>query len=106
MLQPATIDLMVSRPYPAATTTRAHGWAITDSGKLWHNGSIGGGASYIARFPPGYVSAGGIDLSEVNVAVCVNIQNAGALGSLVDSVALAVGVAFLPRSYDLFVGSK
>ncbi len=106
VLLPATADLMASRPYPAATTTRAHGWAITKSGKLWHNGSIGGGASYIARFPAGYVSAGGIDLSEVTVAVCVNIQNAGALSALVDSVALAVGAASLPRSYDLFVGSR
>lgn len=103
VLSPATLDLMESRPYPTGAPSRAHGWQYeAPKGKLWHNGSIGGGASFIAKFPPGYISANGTDLSNVNVAICVNIQNAGALDSLVDQVALAVGAASIPVWYDLF----
>lgn len=103
VLKPTTIDLMESRPYPDTAPGRAHGWQYeAPKGKLWHNGSVGGGASFIVKFPPGYISANGTDLSHVTVAICVNIQNAGPLGGLADQIALAVGAANIPASYDLF----
>lgn len=102
ILSPPILALMESLPYPQATSVGAHGWMREAGGKLWHNGSVGGGASYIAKFPPGYVSANGTNLSDVSVAICANIQNAGALKGIVDKVALAVGAASIPLHYDLF----
>lgn len=106
ILQPATINLMESRPYPNTAPSGAHGWRYEGpQGKLWHNGSVGGGASYIVKFPAGYTSANGTDLSNVNVAVCVNIQNANPLKGLVDTIAVTAGAASVPVWYDLFGGA-
>jgi len=105
ILSPATIDLMESRPYPITASSGAHGWRYeAPKGKLWHNGSVGGGASYIARFRNGYVSANGTNLSEIHVAIVVNIQNASPLLGLSNTVALAAGAAAIPANYDLFTG--
>ena len=71
ILLPSTLDVMESAPFPASTG-RAHGWALETKGKLSHGGSTGGGRAFIAKFPDGYISNNGTNLSDIFVAVAIN----------------------------------
>lgn len=82
------------------------GW-LNSKGKLWHNGELPGGTSFVAMFPKGYISSTNVDLSEVHVAVVTNISTStGDLSSLADKIAFAVPVANVPATFDIWKNGK
>ncbi len=106
ILKPGTIDLMETKPFPSVSGSHAIGWAMQTKGsakKLSHNGKLGGGTALIVKFTNGYKSTDGIDLSNINLAVCTNGDvSTGALGDLLDEIAKVIGKAGIPVGYDLF----
>jgi CubicO group peptidase (beta-lactamase class C family) len=81
------------------------GWFKTAKGKLYHDGKVGGGTASVAMFPDGYVSNGGVDLSNTHVAVITNIETGtGPLADLADELAIAVAKAGVSPSYDGYEG--
>lgn len=104
VLLPETLDEMESRPFPETVPGYAHTWWINDDGRLTHNGIVGGGRTRVVKFPDGY-SAGGIDVSAINVAICVNIQPGVSLYGLAEDVAQVCAEAGVPFHYDLFGGA-
>lgn len=83
------------------------GWFSNSRGKLEHNGSIPGGASYVAMFPEGYRSSTeNLDLSEIHVAVATNVQSVDGLESLSNNIVLAVPVSNVPETFDLWEQGK
>ncbi len=83
------------------------GWFSNSKGKLEHNGSISGGAAYVAMFPEGYRSSTeNLDLSEVHVAVATNVQSVEGLESLANSIVLAVPVSNVSATFDLWKQGK
>lgn len=99
-----TLDEMESRPFPDNVPGYAHTWWINGNGRLNHNGIIGGGRSDVVKFPDGYV-VNGIDVGEINVAVCVNIQPGVSLYGLAEDVAKGCAEGAVPVHYDLFGGT-
>jgi CubicO group peptidase (beta-lactamase class C family) len=104
VLSPAKLDEMESRPFPDNVPGYAHTWWINNNGRLNHNGIIGGGRSDVVKFPAGYV-VDGIDVGEINVAVCVNIQPGVSLYGLAEDVAKGCAEGAVPVHYDLFGGT-
>jgi len=103
ILQRRTIDLMESQPYPS-TSDFALGWGYQANGKkIAHNGSGGGGKAYLVKYKSGS-EEGGIDVSNINVAICVNYQDIdmAELSKLYKELAKIVGRKSIPTSYDLF----
>lgn len=104
ILSAATLDLMESRPYPAASSF-AHGWDRNSLGKLSHSGRLDGGTSYIAKYPAEYI---GGDSEEITVAVCTNISisdargGSGALSTLAGEIAVVLDEAVIPAGFDLY----
>ena len=79
------------------------GWFSNTKGKLEHNGSVSGGAAYVAMFPEGYRSSTeNLDLSEVHVAVATNVQSVDGLESLANNIVLAVPASNVPATFDLW----
>ncbi len=111
ILKSATLDTMETRPF-SGTSNFALGWSHSSrDGKrrLSHNGLIrrgsnGGGTAYMVKFEDGYFSSDSTDLSNINIALCANIGKnyTGILRSLANEIALLVGKANIPSSYDLF----
>lgn len=98
ILDAATLNLMESSPYPAVTD-HAHGWAKTNSGRLWHNGGLGGGTSFIAKYPEDYLHS---SWEPITVAVCTNIGTSAAmLEDLAGELAVLADEASL-GTYDLY----
>lgn len=103
ILSAGTIATMESRPYPGASDY-AHGWSRNNAGKLAHNGRLGGGTTYIAKYPEDYI---GGDSDEITVAVCTNISISDARGGssplkkLAGDIAVAVDSATIGSGYDL-----
>jgi len=90
------------QPFPGATL-RALGWDRTSLGKLSHGGSTGGGRAFIVKFPDGYISANGTDLSNVFVAVATNTGGGGIdVESITSDIALAAGSTWIHWLYDLY----
>jgi len=75
------------------------GWARGAKGKVGHNGRLAGGTSEVVMYPDGYISNGGVDLSEISVAVATNIST-GAIDDLVGKLALVVPPSDVPASFD------
>ena len=104
VLSEQTLDLMESRPYPGISS-RAHGWDRNSSGKLSHSGRLGGGTTYIAKYPEDYI---GGDSDPITVAVCTNISIADARGGssslkkLAGDIAVATDRAIINLGYDLY----
>jgi CubicO group peptidase (beta-lactamase class C family) len=83
------------------------GWFKTSKGKLWHNGELPGGTSFVEMFPKDYISSTNADLSEIHVAVVTNIgTSTDDLSSLADKIALAVPVANVPATFDIWKNGK
>jgi len=83
------------------------GWFKTSKGKLWHNGELPGGTSFVAMFPKDYISSTNADLSEIHVAVVTNIgTDPNDLASLADKIALAVPPANVPATFDIWKNGK
>ncbi|MBC8069350.1 MAG: serine hydrolase [Deltaproteobacteria bacterium] len=81
------------------------GWAVTNKGKLYHNGLVGGGTAFVAMFPDEYTSNSGVNLGGMHVAVITNMwTDPDALADLADELVLTVGKAGVPASYDGFTG--
>ncbi|MEQ8272287.1 MAG: serine hydrolase domain-containing protein [Deltaproteobacteria bacterium] len=103
VLSGATLDLMEDRPYPGKSSF-AHGWDRAGK-KLAHNGRLGGGTTYVAKFEEDYFGTGS---KQINVAVCTNVSisdrrgGSGPLKALADAVAGAVNEAAISGSYDLY----
>jgi len=53
----------------------ANGFFRAASGKLSHNGALGGGYASVSLFPDDYVSASGLDLRDIHVAIASNTGN-------------------------------
>ncbi|MGA7934556.1 MAG: serine hydrolase, partial [Kovacikia sp.] len=94
------------------------GWGKTTRGRLSHNGSVGGGLAYVVMYPDGYRSSNeNLDLSEVHVAVAINIRDekdppnsasptTGDLERLAGNIAVAVPAANVPGTFDLWKQGK
>jgi CubicO group peptidase (beta-lactamase class C family) len=87
------------------------GWGKRSDGKLQHDGRLAGGTAFVVMFPKGYIS----NLSEVHVAVVTNIEtrtddfkeaSSVNLINLADKIALAVPVANVPATFDLWKQGK
>jgi CubicO group peptidase (beta-lactamase class C family) len=103
ILSEETLRLMETPPLPTITSSRALGWVRGSKGKLSHNGRTGNAAAFAAKFPRGYISNSGVDLSHVNVTVCANVDvSTRPLRDLADQVVLLVGQADIDPDYDLF----
>lgn len=104
VLSAESIDLMETRPYEGASTF-AHGWDKNNRGKLAHSGRLGGGTSYVAKYPVSYLDAGS---AAITVAVCTNIAisdargGSSSLANLAEDLAKMVDAANIPASYDLY----
>lgn len=104
VLSAATLNLMESRPYPNVSTN-AHGWDKNDQGKLAHNGRLGGGTTYLAKYPAGYL---GNVFGPISVAVCTNIAISDARGgatpltTLAGEIANVANEANMSLNYDLY----
>lgn len=102
ILKKETIDLMEKRPYPNVSNSHAIGWGYGRDGlKLSHGGSIKGGRAYIVKFKEGLISTTGVDLSDINVAICANARPFDDIQDLANAIARVVGAADIPKSYDL-----
>jgi CubicO group peptidase (beta-lactamase class C family) len=106
ILSEQTLDFMESRPYPGISSY-AHGWDRNSSGKLAHSGRLGGGTTYIAKYPEDYSGIGN-DSDPITVAVCTNISISDARGAssslrkLADDIAVATDRATIDLGYDLY----
>lgn len=102
ILDEQTLRVMEARPFPNIPGSHALGWRKTSKGKLEHNGATGDAAAHAAKFPRGYISSDGVDLSHINVTVCANTNvGSGRLESLANQVVLLVGRADIDPDYDL-----
>lgn len=100
VLKKSTIDLMETRPFQVSGS-HAIGWGYSNGGKkLSHGGKIRGGRAVIVKFKKGY-KLNGIDLSDINVAICANINSVKGIYKLADEIAKVAGQANIPNSYDL-----
>lgn len=103
ILSAQTLALMESRPYPGISSY-AHGWDKNGKGKLAHGGRLGGGTTYIAKYPEDYI---GGDSDPITVAVCTNISisdargGTGPLRKLAGEIAVAADGVNLGSTYDL-----
>ena len=94
--------LMESRPYPGISSY-AHGWNKDSNGKLAHNGRIGGGTAYLAKYPASYLAPG---VPEITVAVCTNVMISDTRGGsapmtrLANDLAAVTAEAPLAGNYD------
>jgi CubicO group peptidase (beta-lactamase class C family) len=116
LLKPGTIDEMETVTFPEVRATQPLGWDSRNAkGKLSKNGRLSGGAALIVKFLPGYKANDGTDLSNVNLAICVNTSHSvkknnegkyvpltNFLPSLLDKIAVECGKADIPASFDLF----
>lgn len=108
LLKPATLDLMETKPFPGVSP-HTLGWVSSKNKKghtkLSHNGKITGGTAFIAKYPDGYIAKSGIDLSNINIAICTNNGDAStdALSALATEIAKVVGQKTIPEHYDLFL---
>jgi CubicO group peptidase (beta-lactamase class C family) len=92
ILTPASLNEMESVPYPAISTTQAHGWTRSADGKLGKNGKTIFCAAYMAKYPSG-----------VNVAIIVNTGVESAeVESRCNAVEAIVKNAGISVLYDLF----
>lgn len=105
------LDLMESQAYPAFD--QAYGWRIDDWGKLYKDGRLGGGTTFLAKYPGGY---GGFpdafEADEITVAIHTNVSipdergGSGVLQVLADRIAIATDRADISLAkfgpYDLF----
>ena len=90
------------------------GWGAKANSKghlrLSHNGSIPGGLAYVVMFSDGYRSSTeDLDLSEIHIAVATNVRDekdpdlsTGDLERLANDIAVAVPVANVPATFDLW----
>lgn len=83
------------------------GFGGSDTGKLSHTGSIGGGYARVNLFPDTYVSASGRDLTGIHIALAANTSNltdgAGTRASdLMDRIVIAVADANLGADIDFW----
>ncbi len=101
VLNPNTLDEMESDEISNGHT-QAHGWALNGAGKLSHSGGTSVGRAYIAKWPNGYVSGNGVDLSDVTVAVLVNSGGDYSPSSIAGPIAEVVGDTYIPSSYDVY----
>ncbi len=114
LLAPATLELMESRPFASTASVRAHGWRVSCNGRmgsangctiraLHHNGKVEGGSSWIVKFPQGYITPDGIDLSNINVAILQNISSSfDPLRDLAVEIAKNTAAANISGNYDLY----
>ena len=97
------LDLMESKPHPGASSF-AHGWDSVGGGKLSHNGRLGGGTTYIAKYPRNYIRG---NSDPITVAITTNIEISNARGGsaplrkLAGDIAVAVNRAAIGLGYDL-----
>ncbi|HSO00335.1 MAG TPA: serine hydrolase domain-containing protein, partial [Candidatus Nanopelagicales bacterium] len=104
ILSPATLALMESRPYPTASGY-AHGWARNSKGKLSHSGGLGGGTTYIAKYPTNYINGSS---APITVAICTNVSisdergGSGPLATLAGDIAVVVNDATINAGYDRY----
>lgn len=104
LMSSARLDVMESKPYPVYSQ-RAHGWSRDSQGKLAHNGGLGGGTTYAAKYPAGYLDP---TSREITVAICTNVSisdNRGGsdpLRRLANAVAAMVEEGVISGSYDLY----
>jgi CubicO group peptidase (beta-lactamase class C family) len=105
ILPAGVLDEMESRPFPGAASSSAHGWQVNcvsstcSTRRLWHNGSVSGGSSFIAKYQGYPVS--GAPVTGVTVSIVANRSGAGGLGGLSDAIARAVAVGTVSGG-DLF----
>ena len=81
------------------------GWGRAMRGsaaKLAHNGSIGGGGPRVVIFTDGYTSPSGLDLSDIHIAINVNVQKADPLGALSVEIAHAVPQSNISPTYNIW----
>jgi CubicO group peptidase (beta-lactamase class C family) len=104
VLSPATLADMESRPYPGASSY-AHGWDKNNAGKLAKGGRLGGGTTYIAKYPTDYFDGSS---APITVAICTNVEISDArggsstLGALAEDIAVVVKDAAIASGYDLY----
>jgi CubicO group peptidase (beta-lactamase class C family) len=100
ILRPATIQRMEADAV-SGIQNRPLGWDSRSSTTgLRKNGMLTGGTALIAKYPPGSRS-GGIDLSNINVAIGINISTSEP-GGLVTEIAKVAGQAAISQHFDLF----
>ena len=80
----------------------AHGWARNSAGKLAHSGGTSIGRAYVAKWPTGYVSGNGVNLSDITVAVLVNSGGEYSPSTIAGPIAEVVGDTYIPSSYDVY----
>jgi CubicO group peptidase (beta-lactamase class C family) len=112
-----SLDIMNTPPFPATASDRAIGWEYfknnTGGVKLDHNGSTGNGQAYLVKFLPGYISNSGDDLSNIYVAIHVNVGGSdistgkkygltGKMDTLAGNIAIATSETDIPGYYDAF----
>ena len=85
ILQKSTLDEMQKRPYSGSSY--ALGWKRNNSGTLEKDGAIGGGSSFIKKFPSGVYSTTN---EYITVAVTTNISS--------DSLPISAGIIGLANS--------
>ncbi len=104
VLDPATLTLMETQPYPGASSF-AHGWDRNNLGRLSHSGRLDGGTSFIAKYPADYI---GGDSDPITVAVCTNISisdargGSGSLSTMAGDIAVLLDNTAIPAGYDLY----
>lgn len=92
---------------------RGLGWRVGRSSgatKVAHDGSTGGGKAYVAKFLSGYRLESGVDVGDMNVAVCLNIGASSDdpkdgnvdFVALTNAVAEVVSTTWVPINYDIF----
>lgn len=108
VLQSATLAKMEA-PYLPGIGARGLGWRVgreaSGAIKVAHSGSRGDGKAYLAKFLPGYKLSTGVDVGNMNVAVCLNIAadaGSGDLINLTTAVVDAVAAGMVPLTYDFF----
>lgn len=100
ILSAAVIDLMEADAVDGIPN-RPLGWdSRSATAGLNKGGALTGGRALILKFPPGFIS-GGIDLSDINVAIGINIRVSKPTNLLI-SIAKAAAQADIPEHYDLF----
>lgn len=103
LLSPTTLDKMETRPYPGASSY-ALGWKHDKPHRFHHNGKLGAGTTYVARYDAGWSD---LYSDQITVAVCTNISISKKQGSskplrrLAERIAKVTGTAEVSTSYDL-----
>lgn len=105
LLEPDTVTMMQSIPFPKAHGNQPHGWDRRTAGnERYKNGRTGGGTSVVMKFLPGRFDDAPDD--EINVAIAINVKTndytLGAMEGLLRDVASKVAAADLDGGYDLF----